>query len=83
MTINEVLKQYLIKRLDNGSPFISSHEFEDVRDHIKAVTGLRHNVSTIERVWRKLRENNEVQTLNADIPGKREKVWKIVSVNIL
>ena len=83
MTIKTALKQYLKNRLENGSPFISSHEFEDARNYIKDLTNLKHNVSTIERAWRELRKDGEVKTLNARIAGKRENTWKIISVNIL
>jgi len=81
MTINKALKEYLNYRLINHMPFISSHEFEDARDYIKEKTGNRHNVSTIERAWRKMRENGDIQTINATIPRSREKTWKIIKVN--
>jgi hypothetical protein len=81
MTIKTALKQYLKNRLTSGSPFISSHEFEDARNFIKLTTDVNHNVSTIERAWRQLRIDGEIYTVNANIPGKREHTWKIISVS--
>ena len=83
ITVDSMLIEWLESRVTNGCPAIATHEFDDARHYMNRKYKRMHTTATIERAWRKLREEKQIKTLDASILGSKEERWWIVKINTL
>ena len=79
LTVEKMLLRWISHRNDRGQFFFFNHNLDDCKEWIKEVYDRTHNVATIERAFRKVREDKKVQSRDASLPTSKEKRWYVIS----
>jgi len=82
MTIDRMLATWIQNKHHCGSQIVQTHDMEDARIFIKDTFGRSHLTSTIERSFRRLRNEGVVRVINAKRPFDREARWLIKNVDM-
>ncbi|MAF43938.1 MAG: hypothetical protein CMI54_07245 [Parcubacteria group bacterium] len=79
LTVEKMLIKWLSQQNSKGKFFFYNHNLEDCKDWIESTFKRTHNVSTIERAFRQIREDKKVQSRDASLPASAEKRWYVIS----
>ena len=80
ITVEKMLIRWLSHKNDKGDFFFHNHDLEDCKDWIEETFERTHNVSTIERAFRQVREDKKVhECRDASLPSCKEKRWYVIS----
>jgi|TARA_R100000750_G_C2323125_1_gene87082 predicted adenine nucleotide alpha hydrolase (AANH) superfamily ATPase len=79
VVVERMLLSWLSHKNSKGQFFFYNHNLEDCKDYMEEKFSRIHNVSTIERAFRKLREDKKVQFRDASLPHGKEKRWYVIS----
>lgn len=84
MTINRILRQWLILQKANGETLVRYSDMEKVKNFAFKNYGIQHSVGTYEREFRRIKKKKEIGDgihHFKDVSDKhsgREKVWKMI-----
>ncbi len=79
ITVEQMLIKWISHKNNKGDYFFHNHDLDDCKVWIEDTYERIHNVSTIERAFRKLREDKKVESKDVSLPSSREKRWYVIS----
>ena len=80
VTVENMLIKWLSHRNNKGQFFFFNHNLDNCKSWIKENYNRTHNVSTIERAFRQIRETKKIQCLDASLANTKEKRWYVISL---